>query len=392
LLIWLGLVLVWSVFIACSATWRGRGLTLGIALVASVVLLAIPAGWPWRPRRRAIRALIGGALASGALLVLALVATSPTGREASADGLRVEHQFVRPGARFPRFALSNLIPEADQIALGLGLARWLDPHLDAQQARRVRALSMPLYRRQRRDPALAEVGSVLTWAYDDALGRPFHRGHYVAFVPQGGTRQRPLPALVFLHGSAGNFSSYWTLLADLARRRRVLVICPSWGYGEWQRPGGVEAVVSALDHAQRRYPLDERQIYLAALSNGGRGATRVMTRHARRFRGVAFLSAVIETGPLRRAVARGAWRGKRALVVHGTRDRRIPFGRIRARLPLLRRGGAQVELLALRGEDHFLFFARREQVLARLARWIRPTPRSAATAGSPGPQAARGRR
>jgi pimeloyl-ACP methyl ester carboxylesterase len=188
----------------------------------------------------------------------------------------------------------------------------------------------------------------------------------VALVPAA-----PRATLVFLHGSGGNFASYWYVLADLARRHDVAVICPSFGLGNWQRPGGVAAVFRALDHATRRYDLDGRPTYLAALSNGGRGATRVMAHSkGRRFRGVVLLSAVLEAGPLGRGVRRGAWRGKRVLVIHGTRDRRIPWGHVRTRLRLLRAGGAGVQVRAVRGEDHFLFFSRREQVIERVARWV----------------------
>ena len=357
-----GLVL-WSL-----VTWRGRALCLaGMAFVVGV-LMAARCRLSREPRRRRLWWL--GALpllpALVAAALLALTAPSGTGR---GEGLRVEHVFTRPDARFERGRLGNIVQEADQVALGIGLARWIDRFVDRQKARRIRQLTLPLYEAMGRDPDFADMGSVMSYAYAEMWGAAPRGGHYVAIVP-GDAEAAKRPSVVFLHGSGGNFASYWYVLAPLARERGIAVLCPTFGFGNWHKAGGVEAALAATDHAIKRYGLDPERVYLAALSNGGRGATRVAAQHPDRFRGVALISAVLEHRPIRAGVSKGAWRGLPVLFIHGNLDLRLPIGPSRDRVAELRGGGARVSEMVMDGEDHFLLFSQRQAVIERIGAWI----------------------
>ncbi len=286
-----------------------------------------------------------------------------------------EHVYHDEGARPSRYSVSWMVPEVDQVLMGQGLSRWLDPYMDGPRAARLRALTRTIHQKKSEDPALAGLGSMLGAAYEAGFfgGDPVS-GHYLALALRGDTAPRRIPLLVFLHGSAGNFASYWQVLAPLARQGKAVVICPTFGFGNWaRRRGGVDHVLASIRHARRRFPGVGR-VYLVGLSNGGTGVTALINRCGRRgclpLAGVAYISGVLSARSIGPSLRRSAWRGLPVLVVHGHRDLRIPHATIRGAVRALRRGGARISRLDYRQEDHFLFFAKREQVVARLGRWI----------------------
>lgn len=110
--------------------------------------------------------------------------------------------------------------------------------------------------------------------------------------------------------------------------------------------------------------------YLVGLSNGGTGVTPAVARCKGCFAGVAYVSGVISRQELEDGVEDGAWRGLPVLVIHGHRDLRLPMWFIRPALEQLKKGGAKLSRMDIPEEDHFLFFARRKQVVRRLATWL----------------------
>jgi poly(3-hydroxybutyrate) depolymerase len=350
---------------AWCVTWRTRAWVAGVGATVACLALAVD-GWLLRScLLRRCRAMFLVAAATGLVLALHL----PPERKGGGGEAIVEHVFLDPGSAAPPGLLSSFVSEADQIALGIRLAQGVDARVDAEKAERIRRLTLPIYLAMERDPAFAHMGSALGYGYREFWGGPPDPGHYVAIVPayEGDGRG---PTLAFLHGSGGNFASYWYVLAPLARERGIAIVCPTFGLGNWHKKGGVEAALRATDHAVERYGLDPKRVYLAALSNGGRGATRIIAQHAGRFRGVALISAVLEHGPIRAGLADGAWRGLPVLFIHGSLDLRLPIGPTRDRVAELRTGGARVTEMVMDGEDHFLLFAQRRAVVDRLGAWI----------------------
>lgn len=233
-------------------------------------------------------------------------------------GLVAEHVYYREASRPSRHSVAWMVPEVDQVLMGQGLARWIDPYMDGPRATRLRALTITIHEEMSRDPALAGLGSMLGAAYEAGFfkGDPTS-GHYLALAPRKVPAPKRLPLVVFLHGSAGNFASYWQVLAPLARQRQAVVICPTFGFGNWaRRRGGVDHILASIKHARRRLA------------------------------GVALL------------------------VIHGHLDLRIPHAAIRGAVGALKKGGARVSRMDFANEDHFLFFAKQKQVVARLGRWI----------------------
>ncbi|MEJ2148203.1 MAG: hypothetical protein P8Z40_01850 [Chloroflexota bacterium] len=270
--VFLALAIPSAWLLAFAQSWRGRGLA-GLGLALAIFPSALLIGWIAAQKGRAAarfwhRFAVGLGVAILAL-GLALLLTTPTGYP-RADS-PVSHQFVGE-RRFPRFTPTNLIPEVEQVNAGFWAAALLDPYIDWAQKREVSAYTFDLYREMERDPDFRALGSAMGWAYTDLQGFPPDVGHYYLYVPEN-RPPGPLPAIVYLHGAAGNFKSYTWAWSRLAEEQGYVIIAPSFGFGDWRQPGGVDAVLNALDDAEQIVALDPARIYLAGLSNGGYGVS-----------------------------------------------------------------------------------------------------------------------
>jgi pimeloyl-ACP methyl ester carboxylesterase len=350
------------ILLPTAETWRGR-----IFAVAAFCLLALP---PVAVRARVnttrTSVLLAGAVGTllGVLLVVLYVA-SPDGRPLPGSPLRSE---FLANNRYRRFAVAALLPEIDQIKLGTYVAPALDPIIDRPQARRIRAMTMRHYRAMETDPEFAALGTVLPDAYADR-----DNGHVFAYAPPHEAGER-LPTILFLHGSAGNFKAYFYLWKRFADRMRMIVVCPSFGFGNWDEQHGVEAVERARAWAVATLGVDETRIYLVGLSNGGTGVTRAAAATPGAYRGLVFLSGVLEDEILRSAAKPGEARFPLPwpmLIIHGRDDDRVPLSDVEGSLARLRKRGATVEEHIFEREDHFLFFDRDDEVLTMVEQWVR---------------------
>jgi predicted esterase len=158
---------------------------------------------------------------------------------------------------------------------------------------------------------------------------------------------------------------------EFSRRQVRRVRHETLFFGNWHQPGGVEAIERARRHVIESLGADPSRIYLAGLSNGGRGVTRAIASldsQERKWAGVIFLSAVMETGVIRGA---DAFRGLPVLVVHGKGDDRIPWGYVDEGLDTLRAKGANLIIQTNQG-DHFVFFSRAEEIQGWIRDWLSP--------------------
>jgi dipeptidyl aminopeptidase/acylaminoacyl peptidase len=180
-----------------------------------------------------------------------------------------------------------------------------------------------------------------------------------------------LPAIVFLHGSVGNFKVYTWVLAELAEELGCVIIAPSFGFGMWDRPEGVGLVRDALADAGTLVTLDSGRLWLAGLSNGGLGVSQVANAMSERFRGCILVSPVISDAVANSADFQKKWAGRPMLVLTGEDDERVPVSTVRAQTESLRSGGVNVRFVTYAGEDHFLLFSRRQSVLKEIVGWLR---------------------
>ncbi len=365
----LGLPSGWFLF--TTPTWVGRliGLT-------GFVLVGLPlSGWLWARTQRLVWRRLTLGLATFPLLSTAVVLLrTPSGVPPAASP--VQQRFSRPDVTFPRYTLSNVIPEAEQIHLGFLWAVAADSRFTAAQSRRVTPFTMALYREMERDRDFRALGSAMGWAYAELLGLPFDVGHYFLYIPRN-HGDGPLPAVVFLHGSVGNFKTYTWLWSKFAEEHGFVIIAPSFGFGNWDRPGGDTAVFRALDDAQRALAesgvaVDPARIYLAGISNGGIGVSRAALAAPERFAGLIYLSPVMPPSIVDSAEFAAQWARRPVLVVAGMADERIPLSYVRQRATVLQEAAVNVTLREYPDEDHFLFFSQPEAVLQDVAEWLPP--------------------
>jgi pimeloyl-ACP methyl ester carboxylesterase len=265
-----------------------------------------------------------------------------------------------------RWSPVNLVPEIDQVMLGVALSPYIDRIMTREKATRLKALFLTAYREMERDPEFVAAGSAMNRAYWDLFGQTCSGQHQYVYVPAHPAGQK-LPAIVFLHGSGGNFKAFLWTWKQLADAHQIAVIAPTFGFGNWDRPGGMEAVDAAYRACLQQPDVDPKRIVLAGLSNGGLGVSRAASLNPARYQGLIYLSAVLEPEVVNSAAFRQGCAGKPVLVIHGSEDERIPrlfIDPVLADLPL------KIQTKFYPHEDHFLILSRRSEVMADIARWM----------------------
>lgn len=345
-----------------------RGRLVGIGLVA-LALLPLALAIALKPQRMSIRRFAPAALLLlGPAVLLAIACRlAPSGKPPI--GSPVGSSF--PGSFGHRpCSIWNLIPEMDQVKVATYLLPFVDSALDRQRARRVREIVLPLYREMEAWTEFHSLGSVLNYAWAELAGGTFDTGHFYHYVPAHEPHAR-LPAVLFLHGSCGNFKVYLWAWKRIADRHGLAVICPSFGFGNWYREAGTLAVERALALATRELPIDGTRIYLAGISNGATGVSRAAARNPALYRGLVFLSPVLEPEIVCSAEFIRGWKDRPVLVVHGEDDERIPKASIDAAVESMHQAGVPVKYLLYPREDHFLFLSKLDNVLEDVATSVR---------------------
>jgi poly(3-hydroxybutyrate) depolymerase len=356
----LAVLLVVSCVTSNGALFGMGALLLGIAPV--LVMMGPGRSW-WRR---------AGLISLGAwlLITLWLVVVSPDGR--TNRGSRVRNCYVGGANHYQVHALGALLPEVDQFMLGFKLVTAVDSLFTRNQAHELSLLTRGIYAELEADADFHALGSSMPEAYDELWGRHFDHGHYFLYVPPGLDHKAPAPALVFLHGSGGNFKAYTWLLSRVADECGMVLISPSNGMGNWNAPQGVRAVAAALDDAAKSIPLDMERVHLAGLSNGGLGVSRLAASDlGKQFRSLIFISAVCDEASIASSAFADQWRGRPALIITGDADDRVVPQYVIRYATSLRDSGARIEMSTYEGADHFLFFSHRDRCLVQLSNWLK---------------------
>ena len=358
-------LIAWELF--SSPLWRGRG--LAIEALGLVLLPGMLIGW-WaselhRPEWQRIMVVTAGlTLVLGMILLI----TTPTGRPG--DESSVSQRFTN-GGQFRRFAITNIIPEVDQVNLGFTLLAPIDPLLGWRQSREWQAVTMDIYREMEADPDFQQLGSVMGRSYNELIGLPYDVGHYYLYIPEN-RPDGPLPAVIFLHGSGGNFKAYTWVWSKLAEEMGFVLIAPGYGFGIWNGDAGVDAVRRALDDASTVVEIDPDRVVLAGLSNGGLGVSYSGDAYPDRFKGLIFLSPVIEETVTEGDHFLTAWKDRPVLIITGGADKRIPSYWVKLEASNMTDAGVDVTYIPYLGYDHFLVFTGRDAVMADIQEWLEP--------------------
>lgn len=152
-------------------------------------------------------------------------------------------------------------------------------------------------------------------------------------------------AVVFLHGFAGSFTLPCWQMARAAERIDAVTVCPATSWrGHWWSAAGERTLRRVVDDLHTR---GIRDIVLVGLSNGGVGATQLVSRFPRgTFRALVAISGADASAPPP---------GVPTLVVQGSADGMMPDAVARAYA-----ARAHAQLLELRGGTHFVLVERPE--------------------------------
>lgn len=178
--------------------------------------------------------------------------------------------------------------------------------------------------------------------------------HTVHRISPGGRFDPPEAVVLFLHGYMGNVTLECWQVAQAAGAVGLETLCPSthWS-GRWAAPQG-RAIVRA--HLARLRRDGVRRIYLAGLSAGGIGASRMA--HALDIDGLILISGVASDATPARVPT---------LIVQGDRDRMTPPGPARA---YARRAGRRARYVQVEGAGHWMLLSHHEMFTDTLRRWL----------------------
>ena len=318
-----------SIFLAIAAE-TGRGHLLGVVgLLLSATLIVL---MYTKPRR----AIAPGAAAF--LLFVGLAFTIP------ANGPSPGFESAPIDAGF-----WQLLPEIDQIKLGVAIIPVMDPFIDRDQAKRLEDVTLAIYREIPDHPR-----SALAYGFGELFGGQPKDDHMYWSRPE----RDGAPVLIFLHGSAGNFASYPRMFSALD----AVVVCPTLGFGMYINE---ERTRAAVDRA-RRFAIDElggdpSRVFLAGISQGGDGVMQ-SGWDADWAKGVILISPVMDSYTL------GRWRGPPIHVLHGAKDRRIPLRYVKQHVDYTK--STTITATYYPDEDHFLLYSKREEMLTAIAAFM----------------------
>ncbi len=194
--------------------------------------------------------------------------------------------------------------------------------------------------------------------------------HCYSYRPEQQFAGERLGLLVFLHGHGNNYLFFVHALRSLCDRLRLALILPSFGYGNWEAPGGVEAVVRATRFGREAIGPDPARVFLGGISQGGAGVSRAAVARPKQFAGLIFISPTMEPGVIDTEAFEEGWGGRPVLVIQGDRDANVRPDTVTAACERMTALGVKVTEYRDPDAGHFLFFAKTDEVFGVIEQWV----------------------
>lgn len=366
-----------------ARTWHGR--VVGVLLLAcwvgwlsylgaNVVDFYIPLGpgaWPAPPFGLTPRffemafvacVLVGAAAFGWACLSSAVLGFTQPGYRSDSSGLRL----VFLGPLFLHRLQMVLMSEPDWLWLGTLIATRFDIRVNRNERRLIRDTVRHLLDELREGGESRAVPPALPFAVWGRVLNP-DPGHLFAYRPKAADGER-LGLLVFLHGHGGNCLLFPHLLRRLADDARCVLVCPTFGYGNWEHPHAIGCVERAVRYATEHFAeIDTQKVWLMGLSQGGAGVGRAAVGLPDVFAGLVFVSPTMEPAVL----SNEAFAGRRVLVLQGDVDRHVTLESVGEGVAALRMAGADVTVQRNPTGTHFLLFAQPDEAFERIVAWMK---------------------
>jgi pimeloyl-ACP methyl ester carboxylesterase len=357
------------VFFARSVRGRMEGLfgvVLGTLLVSGLIWLCAPLLGTERPAVAGYVALAGLV----AFVPLCLVAVALQRPCDYGEGPVGSH-FLRDEPTPESVGWADI--EDEYAWVMVRLITHLDPRIPSAEGRAARAkvdelltavAELPDYRN------IARISDGQSWRLMSGRLDPLH---CYSYRPEPRFPGERLGLLVFLHGHGNNYLFFVHALRPLCDRLRLALVMPSFGYGNWEAPGGAEAVERATRFGVSAIDPEPARIFLGGISQGGAGVSRTAAAFPQRFAGLIFISPTMELDVLGSEAFEEGWRGRPVLVIQGDRDRNVSPESVTAACE--RMGAFGVKVTEHRDPDagHFLFFSKTDEVFDVIEKWVKGT-------------------
>lgn len=358
-----GLAVVAVLLLMVGKTYQTVFFAVGVFAASSLAMYLIACLAYLRVPRQRVLVLSLVTVAFAALSIC--VSKAPTMRTAASSELQSIYLQSVPLAGLSPTAL---VPESDQVRLGSFLVPIIDPYSDFAQGARFRQAFSAVYAELQASQEFNQVGSVLGDAYCEMFFGYRRLNHCYVYYPKASSGKRP--AVIFLHGWLGNMKCYIWLWSKFAERNGYIIVCPTFGNGRWQKSGSEEKLRETLKFCREDSRIDSDRIYVAGMSNGGMGVTRVALEFPEYVQGLIYLSPVLESTKIgsdefRRSIGR-----KPILVIYGGKDNRVPRTFVSACLDEMRKKELNVESKCYEEEEHLLFITESESVMTDIELWL----------------------
>ena len=337
--------------------------------IALICLLPIPLNFlHWQRTSRKIVSVL--------LLVIGSVAFFFCARQAAdyTDNPEARARVIyENGTNHSRYSVANLVPEVDQYILGSYLFGAIDPNLSWSRAADLRRNVRETYADLQNDADLAPLPCVLGSTYREMIGLKPRTGISFVYVPKrtGWDPLKKQTAIVFLHGALGNFQAYWTRWKSFADKTGVAIVAPAFGTGNWEKDGGLEAIEQARKFCAAHPRIDEEKLVLAGISNGGTGVIQGGLADPGKWRGLLFLSPVLEKSAVESNAFADGWGGRKALIITGEQDKRTTADYVRKAVSGMEAINMELEAHYLPDKDHFLIYSDWPEVQKLIEKWVK---------------------
>ena len=293
---------------------------------------------PWKSRYSSTLILLGITIAVMTLTIRMLFPPS---------GTRM-HLITLPEDSGPRL-LSRLLDEQDVVLFGAQVAPYLGA-ISPLERESLDAKFTQAFRDMKRE-GVTPLSPFLTTYLNQQSPANFD---VVIAEPDSKT---PLKSsIVFLHGFGGNFTLQCWLMAQAGNQINAMTVCPSTGpIGTWWDAQGQAILQETISYLQRR---GVERLYLAGLSNGAIGASRLAAQYRQDIAGLILISGADPSATIIDLPV---------LLLHGKDDERIPVSVMEAYAAA---AGAYTSYHLFEG-DHFLLLKEANQVQQVMIDWLR---------------------
>jgi predicted alpha/beta hydrolase family esterase len=291
---------------------------------------------PWLRQRSLILSLTGIAILL--LTVLVRVLFPPSGSQMILITL--------PGPTAPRI-LTRILDEQDIVLFGAKVAPSVGFVSPLEYKNLIPELSQTF--QEMRTQGVTPLSPSLT----TYLGQQRPDG-FDALIAQPSSGNSEI-GIIFLHGFGGNFTLQCWLIAEVGNRLGAFTLCPSTDpSGQWWKEQGRATLQESLNYLHRR---GVKKIYLAGLSNGGIGSSRLADHFKNDLAGLILISGADPNAKITELPV---------LVIHGQNDERIPAS-IAEQFASL--SAPNSTYLSFEG-DHFVLLKQANQVQAAIIDWL----------------------